>query len=65
MTATIKNKVAAPPRPHLSSSQLRTFSDCPLNWYLSRHYTPAFAPSCLVFGSAFHAALEAFYEAHL
>jgi len=51
--------------PHLSASQLRSYSECSLRWYLSRRYKPAFVSSSLVFRSAFHTALQAFYEAHL
>ena len=52
-------------KPHLSASQLKNYADCPLQWYLSRHYKPDFIPVCLIFGSAFHQALQVYYELHL
>ena len=51
--------------PHLSYSQVRAFSTCPLQWSLAREYAPAFAPVSLVFGAAFHAGINAFYQARL
>jgi putative RecB family exonuclease len=49
-------------KPHLSASQLRTYCTCSLKWAFSRRYAPEFVGSGLVFGSAFHSALQAFYQ---
>ena len=55
-----------PSRPdHLSHSQCRNYAGCSLGWWLSRRYAPEFVPSNLVFGSSFHAGLEAYYQAQL
>jgi putative RecB family exonuclease len=51
--------------PHLSYSQIRTYASCPLAWKLSRTEKPEQTPAALVFGSAFHAAAERFYQARL
>ena len=51
--------------PHLSYSQIKRFTNCPLQWRLSREYAPAFIPAALAFGGGFHAAVEAFYRARL
>jgi len=48
---------------HLSYSQARAFSNCPLQWRLSREYAPAFVPASLLFGGGIHAAVESFYRA--
>jgi RecB family exonuclease len=67
MTSTVH----APPqggvrdRPHLSASQLRTYSNCSLQWFFSRRYAPEFVGAALVFGTAFHAAIEAYYQGQL
>ena len=53
------------PEPHLSFSQLRLFSQCSLAWQLSRQFQPAFVPVALLFGGAFHAAVERYYQARL
>ena len=50
---------------HLSHSQCRTYSDCSLQWYLSRRHPPESVSSSLVFGSSFHAALDAYFQARL
>jgi len=50
---------------HLSASQLRTYSTCSLQWHFSRHFEPEFVSAALVFGTAIHAALQAFYQARL
>lgn len=46
-----------------SYSQIRRFAQCPLQWHLARLYSPEFVPASLVFGGAFHAAVEAYYRA--
>ena len=51
--------------PHRSFSQIKKYAACPLQWRLSREYEPAFTPAGLVFGSGFHAAVEAFYRARM
>ena len=50
------------PTPHLSYSQVRTYSTCSLKWWYSRRFKPAFVPSALVFGKAWHAAVECYYQ---
>jgi len=50
---------------HLSHSQLRSYATCSLRWFLSRKYAPGFVGSGLVFGSAFHRALQCFYQGRL
>lgn len=52
-------------QPHISASQLRSYSGCPLAWHLSRTRRPEHVSSTLVFGSAFHAAAEYFYQKRL
>ncbi len=64
-TAAAIPRKSAEPRFHISASQLRTFAACPLQWRYSRIYTPEFVGSTLVFGRAFHAALETYYQAQL
>lgn len=54
-----------PEQSHISASQLRLYADCPLAWRLFRTQRPEFTPAALVFGSAFHAAAELFYQARL
>lgn len=51
--------------PHLSHSQLRCYAACSLQWQLSRRYTPAFVPSGLLFGAAFHRGLQRFYQGRM
>ena len=51
--------------PHLSHSQIRTYATCSLKWWYSRQYTPEFVPSALVFGKAWHAAVERYYQINL
>jgi hypothetical protein len=67
MTATVpRNAVRkAAGKPHLSASQLRTYCTCSLKWSFSRRFAPEFVSSGLIFGSAFHAALQAFYQGYL
>jgi putative RecB family exonuclease len=52
-------------REHISFSQMRLYSSCPLAWKLSRQMKPEQVSASLVFGSAFHAAVQAFYQAKL
>ncbi len=67
MTATLAPPItrASQSKPHISASQLRTFSTCSLQWLLSRHYKPDFVSANLVFGSGFHSALETYYQGQL
>jgi putative RecB family exonuclease len=58
-------RIPPDPVPHLSYSQIRMFSECPLRWRLSREYAPSFVPASFVFGGAIHAAIKAFYRARL
>ena len=51
------------PEPHLSYSQAKAFTNCPLQWRLSREYPPTFVPASRVFGGGVHAAVEAFHRA--
>lgn len=51
--------------PHISHSQLKSYAGCPLAWRLSRTHRPEHTPAALVFGSAFHAAAERFYQMRL
>ena len=50
---------------HLSYSQIRTYATCSLKWWYSRRYEPESVPSALVFGKAWHAAVERYYQLHL
>lgn len=50
---------------HISYSQVRTYCMCSLKWYLSRFYTEMSVPSALVFGKAWHSAVELFYQSHM
>ena len=50
---------------HLSHSQCRTYSECSLEWYLSRRYPAEFVSANLIFGSSFHAALDVHFQARL
>ncbi len=52
-------------KPHISASQLRSYSGCPLAWKLSRTHRPEHVSAALIFGSAFHAAAEVFYQRRL
>lgn len=49
---------------HVSVSQLKTYLLCPRKYELQyvRGIAPAFIPTALAFGSAFHAALQAYYH---
>ena len=58
------NVVRATPD-HLSWSQCKAFAACPLQWWLSRRFAPKSVASGLMFGSGFHAAVEAYYRAQL
>lgn len=51
--------------PHLSVSQIRSYALCSLQWFFSRRYEPEFVSSSLVFGSAFHESLQAYYQGRL
>ena len=51
-------QVLPAPKPHLSYSQIRTYATCSLKWWYSRRYEPESVPSALVFGKAWHAAVE-------
>ncbi len=62
------SSVRPPHRPdqtHISASQLRSYAGCPLAWRLSRTHRPEHVSASLVFGSAFHAAAERFYQMRL
>ena len=48
---------------HISWSQIKSYTMCPLKHFLSRRYPPDFVPSALKFGAAIHRALAAYYEA--
>ncbi len=50
---------------HISASQLRTYSMCSLKWLYSRKYAAEFDSPALVFGAAFHAGLESYYQSRL
>lgn len=50
---------------HLSYSQVRSYATCSLKWWFSRRYEPEFVPAALVFGKAWHAAVERYYQLHL
>ena len=52
-------------KPHISISQVRAYSLCSLQWQMSRQHKPEFVSSSLVFGSAFHSAVEALHQARL
>lgn len=52
-------------QPHISASQLRSYSGCPLAWRLSRTHRPEHVSAALIFGSAFHAAAEKLYQLRL
>lgn len=51
--------------PHISASQFKSYAGCPLAWRLSRTQRPAHVSAALVFGSAFHAAAERYYQMRL
>ena len=59
------HKTTRPDQPHISASQLRSYSGCPLAWRLSRTHRPEHVSAALLFGSAFHAAAELFYQKRL
>jgi len=65
MTSTHTPRGAHVPGLHLSASQLRTYADCSLRWFLSRHYRPECVCAGLVFGTAVHQALQIVHDAHL
>ena len=50
---------------HISASQLKSYAGCPLAWRLSRTHRPEQVSASLLFGSAFHAAAERFYQMRL
>ena len=67
-TSTLKripHENTRPDQPHISASQLRSYSGCPLAWRLSRTHRPEHVSAALIFGSAFHAAAELFYQQRL
>ena len=51
--------------PHLSASQLETFTTCSLKWWLSRRYAPERVASTLRFGGCYHKAKQCFYQGRL
>lgn len=51
--------------PHLSFSQLRTYANCSLLWWFQRRYKPEFVSTSLVFGTAFHFAIQTYYQGRL
>ena len=59
------HKSTYPDQPHISASQIRSYSGCPLAWRLSRTHRPEHVSAALIFGSAFHAAAELFYQKRL
>jgi RecB family exonuclease len=68
VTDAILPRTAAPKQPvvdRLSASQVRAYATCPLQWYLSRLHEPEFVPASLVFGSAFHNAMHAYWQGAL
>lgn len=60
-----QHKIAPRAQKHISASQLKSFAACPLAWRLSRTHRPEHVSSSLVFGTAFHAAAERFYQTRL
>ncbi len=60
-----QQKTARPDPQHISASQLKSYSGCPLAWRLSRTHRPEHVSASLVFGTAFHAAAERFYQMRL
>lgn len=66
MTTQIAPQQAAknnhPPDTHISFSQIKTYSMCSLKWWYSRRYKADCTPSALVFGKAWHAAVEEYYQ---
>ena len=58
-------KATRPDQPYISASQIRSYSSCPLAWRLSRTHHPEHVSAALIFGSAFHAAAELFYQKRL
>ena len=54
-----------PDQQHISASQIKSYSGCPLAWRLSRTHRPEHVSAALIFGSAFHAAAELFYQKRL
>lgn len=67
MTATTAPPVQprAESRPHISASQLRSYSDCSLRWYLGRRYRPEFISAALLWGSGVHAGIQHYYQKRL
>lgn len=59
------HKSTSPDQPHISASQLRSYSGCPLAWRLARTHRPEHISASLVFGSAFHAAAEKLFQMRL
>ncbi len=60
-----QHKTARHASQHISASQLKSYAGCPLAWRLSRTRRPEHVSASLVFGSAFHAAAERFYQMRL
>lgn len=50
------------PAPHLSYSQVRTYSSCSLKWWYSRRFEAEIVPAALVYGKSWHAAVECYYQ---
>jgi len=65
MTTAIETQAIGQARPNISHSQISTYGQCSLKWWLSRNYLPEHTPSALAFGRAFHSGLEKFYAARL
>jgi len=52
-------------KPHLSASQIETFTTCSLKWWLSRRHAPERVASTLRFGGAYHKAKQVYYQGRL
>ena len=50
---------------HISHSQINGYSMCSLKWWLSRRFEALHAPAALVFGVAFHNAMQQLNQAKL
>ena len=49
----------------VSHSQISTFGQCSLKWWLGRVFEPEHVPTAFVFGRAFHSGVETFNRARL
>ncbi len=70
MTATLENVTrripdTKPDKLHISYSQVKSYCMCSLKWYCSRNFEAESVSSALVFGKAWHAAVEMFYQRHM